>query len=226
MDKKQKLQLLVGTLFIVVFNVTFFVLGGTDHPKSVWIAYRFIHFAYLMMLVLPMFVQRTKSAALTGAPMCAISMVYFAIEFVVGLLFVFIRSESYKASLIVQLILAALFVVTAIIGLLVNGRTVDNVQRQEKEVAYIKDVASRLKLLQGKLTDKQANVVIENLYDLVHASPTRSSEKVLWLEEDILNKMNSLENAVYANDIEGVCLLAKGIAAKVEEHNRQLKILN
>ena len=34
------------TLPIVAFNVLFFIIGGTDHPGSVWMAYTAIHLAW------------------------------------------------------------------------------------------------------------------------------------------------------------------------------------
>src|SRR5699024_4531039 len=102
MNKKSVLWILLDLIFLAVFNTVFFVAGGTDHTASVWISYGFIHFAYLMVLVTPFLIRKSSSAAVFGFSLYSISSTYFLLEFVVGLIFIFMKSESYKASLIVQ----------------------------------------------------------------------------------------------------------------------------
>lgn len=58
MNKKSLLYILLDLIFLAVFNTVFFVVGGTEHPASVWIAYGFIHFSYIMVLVTPFLVRK------------------------------------------------------------------------------------------------------------------------------------------------------------------------
>ena len=39
MNKKSILFILLDLVFLAVFNTVFFVVGGTNHPASVWVAY-------------------------------------------------------------------------------------------------------------------------------------------------------------------------------------------
>ena len=59
MRKKNVLWILLDLVFLIVFNVVFFVAGGTDHPASVWISYGFIHFSYIMLLITPILIRKS-----------------------------------------------------------------------------------------------------------------------------------------------------------------------
>lgn len=226
MNKKSILYILLDLVFLAVFNTVFFVVGGTDHPASVWISYGFIHFSYLMILVTPFLIRKSSSQAVFGFSLYSVSAVYFFVEFTVGLVFIFIGSESYKASLVVQVIISGIYAVMLISNLIANEYTADSVEQHEDEVAYIKNAASRVKILMGKASDKKANKEIERAYDLLHSSPSRSGSTVKLLEEEIKNKITDLEDAVAANETAAIITIAGEIVAKTEERNRKLKMAN
>lgn len=104
-----------------------------------------------------------------------------------------------------------------------NENTINNMERQAEEVSYIKNASSKVKLLVGKLDDKRANKTVEHVYDILHASPTRSNSNVFGLENSILSLINSLQDAVYANNIEEVYSIANNIEQALEERNRKLQ---
>lgn len=224
--KKGFLWFLLSMVFLAVFNTMFFLLGGTDHPASVWIAYGFIHFSYLMILATPLLTRKSSRAALFGASVGVISAGYFLVELIVGLLFIFGRSDSYKGSLIVQIIVLGIYAIALIPVLLANEYTADSVDRQEMEVAYIKIVSSRIKILMDKASDKTANKEIEKAYDLLHSSPTRSVATVKLLEQEIQVHVGELENAVSADNTAAIITAAGEIIAKTEERNRILRMSN
>ena len=145
---------------------------------------------------------------------------------VVGVVFIFLKQDSYKLALIVQVIIAGIYAVMLISHLIANESTADSVERHEQEVAYVKDAASRVKLLIGKLPDKKSNREIEKLYDLLHSSPSKSNSTVHNLEVTIVNLIEELESAIsYENKDEAVKLAAE-ITKTVEERNRRLRQQN
>lgn len=226
MNKKSILYILLDLVFLAVFNTVFFVAGGTEHPASVWISYGFIHFAYLMVLATPLLTRKSSSASVFGFALYSVSSCYFILELVVGLIFVFVRSDSYKASLIVQIIIAGIYAVMLLSNMIANEHTADNIERHEDEVAYIKNASSRVKLLVGKANDKKANKELEKTYDLLHSSPTRSIATVKSLEEQINNKVSELEDAVSSNNTSQIITVAGVIASMVEERNRKIRLSN
>lgn len=224
MNKKSVLWILLDLIFLVVFNTVFFVAGGTDHTASVWISYGFIHFAYLMVLVTPFLIRKSSSAAVFGFSLYSISSTYFLLEFVVGLIFIFMKSESYKASLIVQVIVAGIYAVLLLSHLIANEHTADSVERHEEEVAYIKTASSRVKALIGKANDKKANKEIEKAYDTLHSSPSKTVATVRSIESNVMNKVAELEGAVSDQDTAAIITTAGEIVALMEERNRKIRL--
>lgn len=224
MNKKSVLWILLDLIFLAVFNTVFFVAGGTDHTASVWISYGFIHFAYLMVLVTPFLIRKSSSAAVFGFSLYSISSTYFLLEFVVGLIFIFMKSESYKASLIVQVIVAGIYAVLLLSHLIANEHTADSVERHEEEVAYIKTASSRVKALIGKANDKKANKEIEKAYDTLHSSPSKTVATVRSIESNVMNKVAELEGAVSDQDAATIITTAGEIVALMEERNRKIRL--
>lgn len=224
MNKKSILYILLDLVFLAVFNIVFFVAGGTEHPASVWISYGFIHFSYLMILVTPFLIRKSSSQAVFGFSLYSISSTYFLVEFIVGLIFIFLRQESVKAALIVQVIIAGIYAVILIAHLLANESTADSVERREEEVSYIKTAASSVKSLMGKLDNKKANKEIEKVYDLLHSSPTKTISSAHSLELEIKNKISELEGVVAAKDNDAVITLTGELLQTIEERNRKIRL--
>lgn len=226
MNKRSVLLILLESVFLIVFNTVFFVAGGFSHPISVWIAYSFIDFAYLMVVATPFLVRKSASSAIFGASIFSISAGYFYVEFVVGVFFILTSQESFKASLIVQIVIAGIYAVILLLHLLANEQTADSETRRDAEVFYVKNAASRVKLLIGKMSDKKVNKEVEKAYDALHGSPSKSTADVKETEAVIVDKIGELEKAVAANDPQGVQSAASTIISLVQERNQKLRQAN
>lgn len=224
--KKTVLWILLDLVFLIVFNTVFFVSGGTSHSASVWIAYGFIHFSYLMVLATPFLIRESSISAIFGFSIYSISSTYFLVEFVVGVFFILMKQESYKTSLIVQIVIAGLYAVILLSHLLSNEHTADSVGRHEADVSYIKDAASKVRLLVGKMSDKKVNKEIEKVYDALHGSPTKSSYAVKEIEVSIMDKIEELESAVTSQNIQRVQSASSSLISLVKERNQKLRQQN
>ena len=221
--KKTVLWILLDLIFLIVFNTVFFVAGGTEQPASVWISYGFIHFSYIMVILTPFLIRKSSSAAVFGFSLYSISSAYFMIEFVVGLIFVLLRLESYKPALIVQIIIAGLYAIMLISNLLANESTADSIEKHEAEVDYIKTTSAKVKGLMDRMSDKKANKQIEKLYDMLHASPAKSSPAVKDIEIEIADRVEGLEVKVRKDLAEDVIKICDEIISLAEERNRTLQ---
>ena len=129
MSKKSILWILLDLIFLAVFNAIFFVAIETKQPASVWISYGFIHFSYLMVIATPLLIRKSSSASVFGFSLYSISATYFFIEFVLGVIFILIKPESYKFTLIVQIIIAAIYLIMLISHMIANEATADSIER-------------------------------------------------------------------------------------------------
>ncbi|WP_122642793.1 hypothetical protein [Luxibacter massiliensis] len=222
MNKKRVLWILIDLIFLIVFNVVFFVAGGTNHPASVWISYGFIHFAYIMLLVTPLLVRKSTNTAVLGFSLYSISSTYFIVAFVVGLIFVFTKPESYKLALIIQVIIAGIYAIMLISHMIANESTADSVARHEMELRYVKDASAHLKGIMDSIPEKKLRKKVESLYDLLHSSPAKSNNSVREYELSVLDLIDTLEGNLDKNDIAAAEETIKKIERAASERNRRL----
>lgn len=123
---------LLNSLFLIVFNLLFFLLGDIDSfNTSVWISYGFIHFAYFVLLLTPVLVRKSKVETDYRKPLYLITGAYFLITFLVGVTFILTSTEKIKVTLTVQTILAALFLGWLLVHLLANEHTANSIAERE-----------------------------------------------------------------------------------------------
>ncbi len=226
MKKTKFFWYLLDSIFLIVFNLYFFLLKGTDHLTSVWISYASIHFAYFMLLATPYFVRKGSTSADYGRPLFVITTSYFFLAFLVGLVFIIISPESNTTALLVQITIAAIFAILLLANLIANEHTADNVEKREVELKYVKEASSTLNTLLNQLTDKKHQKLVEKAYDLIHSSQVKSSIDVYGIEQEVFNEISILSDLVKTKKFDSIEESVNNICSLAEERNRKLKLLN
>ena len=226
MNKKTLLWVLLQLVFLIVFNIVFFVTSGTVHPASVWVSYGFIHFAYIMLLTTPLLVRNTTNTAVFAYPLNAISTAYFILAFLVGVGFIIAHPESYIAALVTQIILLGIYAVLFFSHMIANEETADSIERHEMDLEYVKDASSHLKRIADSINDKQFYKKVERLYDLLHGSPVKTNNSVRDYEMAVLDLIDELEMCIANNDYSTAELTINKIERNANERNRRLKFDN
>jgi hypothetical protein len=216
MKKISVLWIILDFIFLLIFNAIFFILSGTGHNVSVWISYGFIHFAYFMLLLTPALIRKGKSADVFGFSLYSISAVYFVIEFVAGLIFIFVSPENYVAALLVQICVAGLYGIFLISHLIANEHTDASEKKRQYQIAYIKETSARLKSLLGRISDKEAKKKIERVYDTICSSPLQSRLNLAQMENRMLQSINELEDAISKGDKERTTTLSASLLQEIK----------
>lgn len=226
MKKTKLFWYLLDSIFLIVFNLYFFLLKGSDHLASVWISYVSIHLSYIMLLATPYFVRKGSTSADYGRPLFVITTSYFFLAFLVGVAFIIISPETNTVPLLVQITIAAVFAVLLLANLIANEHTADNVDKREAELKYVKEASSQLHSLINQLSDKKLQKLVEKAYDLIHSSQVKSSIKVQTIEQDVFNEISVLTDLVKNKKFESIEDEVNKICNLAEERNRQLKLIN
>jgi hypothetical protein len=228
MKKINILWIIIDMIFLIIFNVFFFVPGGNRNNASVsiLISYGFIHFAYFMLLLTPFLIRKGKSSAAFGFSLYSISAGYFLIELVTGIVFIVIFPESCAAALLVQVCIAGLYGITLVSNMIANEHTAKGEKKQQNQIAYIKDAASRLKFLMDRVSDNEVKKKVERLYDAVYSSPVKSHPNLAQTEIRVLRSIDELESEISAGNKEKIISLAESLLAMVNERNIRVKTLN
>lgn len=217
---------LLDLIFLIVFNLYFFLLKGVENPTSVWISFASIHFAYLMLLITPFLVRRGSVLADYGRPLFVITTSYFFLALIVGVVFIVISPEVITVALLVQVTIAAIFAILLLTNLISNEHTADNIERHMVELKYVKESSSRLDALIKQISDNAIRKQIEKAYDLIHSSQVKSSHNVKSIEQDVISEIDNLEKALKQNNFENIQFIVDKICNLANDRNRQLKLLN
>jgi len=226
MKKINVLWLILDLIFLVIFNALFFILGGVDHNLTVWLSYGFIHFAYLMLLLTPFFIRRGKSAAVFGFSLYSISSGYFLVEFITGIVFIVISPENFRIALLVQLCIAGLYAIILVSHLIANEHTADAEEKRQYQIEYVKNAATKIKIMLDRINDKETKKKVEKVYDEIHSSPVKSHPDLEQMESRILLSINELDDAVSGGNKERIIPIADSLVAAINERNTRLKALN
>jgi hypothetical protein len=226
MKKTNILWIILYSIFLIIFNLFFFLLGGTQHAMSVWISYGFIHLAYFLLIATPFLTRKGKSSTLFGLALASISAGYFLLEFVIGLVFIFIASEDIKATLLVQVCIAGLYASILIVNMLANEHTADAEYKRQNEIDYVKRASAQIKGFFDQIQDKEAKRKVERVYDTLCSSPTKSPPDLEQLENNMLQTINELEDAISAGNKDDIISLANTLLSSVIKRNTRLKSLN
>ena len=223
MGKKNILWIFLDLVFLVVFNMVFFIAGGIYHPASVWISYGFIHFAYMMLLATSFFIRKSSNAVIFRFSLYAISSMYFFVAFIVGIVFVIMHPESYKASLIIQVVIAGGDAIILLSNMLANENTAESIERHEVELQYVKRSSAMLKGIMDMTDNKTLKKNIEKAYDLLHSSQVKSDNSVYDYDVMLMDLIETLVNNVSKNDDEAANAVLEKIIKNANERNRRLR---
>jgi hypothetical protein len=217
------LWIILYSIFVIVFNTLFFLLGGTEHSASVWISYSFTHFAYAMLLLTPLFIVKEKSVTMLGLSIYSISTTYFLIQFITGVIFILVAPEGIKAALSVQLCYAGIFGISLVAFMIANEHTAKAEEARRVRIAYVKEAAQKMKRILDSIEDKEAYRQVEKVYDVVSSSPAKSHADLEPLENSILHTIQELDKVVSTGDEYEIISLSKKLLNKANERNAGLK---
>lgn len=225
MIRKSVLWTLLDLVFLIAFNLIFFIVSGLTHTISVWISYTFIHISYVMLLLTPLFTHNNKTKFILGMSISAISYIYFMIDLFCGIMFIIFLSDKLIIPLIVNIVLLALYLLLLISVVLTNERTNANLQIHEAEMKYIDKASSGLENLSIMIDDKNLLKKVNKAYDIISASPVHSDESVKSIENEVLTIIDEM-NEMFLTDKNNTYNLIDKIIYLANKRNAILRKLN
>ncbi len=225
MKKTSILWIMMDLIFLIVFNTIFFMADASNYGGAAWLSYGFIHFAYLMMLLAPVFTRKTTNTAVLGFPISSISSTYFMIELIVGVIIILINPDGIKATLIIHMIITAIYLILLLSNMIANEQTAESIERHEAELKYVKEGSARLKLIMDSVSDRKLKKQVEKAYDVIHASQIHTNLSVRNLELEIIHLIGALRNQVSTNPEQAIDTINR-IIQLAEERNIQLRLSN
>jgi len=218
MNRSRNFRVILFLIVVALFNLTFFMLGGSVHPVSVWTAYGFMHAAWLLLFVTPMF-TRAAGRPLFGLPAMTFASVCFILEAIVGTVIIITRPVTYTVSLLIQIIIVGVFFAVLVGSLSADEHTAQNVASRDTRQESLREMANEVKALTGVLEDEKANREIKMAYDLLHASPIEVSGRGAIYEPEIISLVYELRKNVEEGDAGAALATAKKLQLNITLRN-------
>ena len=215
--------LILDALFLIVFNVCFFLLRGDadELPPSVWVSYAFIHIAYVLLLCTPLMVRGgNKAVADYRRPLYVGTWTYFVVALVVNLVFILVPLNSVLAAWIVNVMLLAAAGVYLLVNIIANNHTAGLQERHEAEARFVDSTAPRLKYLVDNAKSRSSEAALEKVYYALKSSPLRSCNEARNDEMEIIYLVGTLEETADEKEISALC---DKLSRLIQRRNRIVK---
>lgn len=227
--KKITLSIVLGLLFLILFNVLFFVLRGTDNSTVVWISYGFIHFAYLFVLATPLFTTNTQREVLNYT-LWSQAITYFILELLVGLGLIAYATygdlENVTWPLIIQAVMCAIFLFIFIANIMANDHTNARIEERTAIKDSIRNTADSIRPLIVRCVDSEVKKKVERCYDAMRYSPARSHPSIIDIEYDIRSAIDALESSLTEGSKEDQLKSATELLRLIDERKNKLKYIH
>ncbi len=185
-------MVIIGLIFLITFNLLFFLLGGTERTDIEWISYGSIHFAYLCLLLTPLFCKKKKGRAVLNESLYLRALIYFVMALIAGLAFIGFKPESVVWPSIVQGVFAATFLIMQLMSIVANDETDKSLERQSKERVYIQDLASNMRSAMQKEQNPEIRKKLRDVYEMLNNASVGSCQEALDVELELAANVNAL----------------------------------
>lgn len=222
--KQNVLKIIIGSVFIVVFNLLFFLLGGTDRTATEWICYGFIHAAYLCLLCTPLLYKSRKGEAVLVGSLYLRALFYFFIELIAGLAFMRYNAPSPLWPAIVQGAMLTVFLILQLMSVLANDATHASLEKQKNERVYIRSLAENVKDAMRKVSDTDLHKQMNICYQKLNNSSFESFPEAKNAEIELENAVNTLCSMVSQGQLDLLNQQIECVLSAIQKRNRVIKM--
>lgn len=223
--KSNIIKIIIGLIFLIVFNALFFLLRGTtEHTITEWVCYGFIHAAYLCLLSTPLFCNAGKGEIVLDASLYLRALFFFFTELIVGIGFIWYNPESYSWPAIVQGILLAAFLILQLMSVLANDATEVSLKKQKQERVYIRSLAEDIKDSMRKVSDPILRKQMASCYETLNNASIESFPEAAAAELELKNAVNALYAAADVDDSEQLSQLIQKVQVALKHRNQAIRM--
>lgn len=222
--KANALKVVIALLFLIGFNLMFFLLGGTNRTTTEWVCYGFIHAAYLCVLSTPLLCNAGKGETVLSASLYLRAVFYFFTELVVGIGFLWYNPESCVWPVIIQAVLLMAFVVLQLMSVLANDATKASLSKQRAERVYIRSLAENMKEAMRQVSDPALQKQMSTCYESLNSCSLESFPEAVGAEIELENAVNILCANVEQGNMEQLGLLIQNVQVAMRHRNQAIRM--
>lgn len=223
--KNKSLKLIICLAFLILFNVLFFCLGGTEHSLSVWSGYGFIHVAYICLLSTPLLYQKKKGLTILPASLYLRALVYFLVQLGVGSICILLDFTNPAIPIAIQSILFFVFLVLQLMSVLANDATEKSIQKQHQESIKLQLLTQQLKSCMRQLQDSDMKKQVLRCYESLVNCPIECFPETIEVEQELATAVETLSELVSTGNMTLLPEQVKSIIQLVQKRNSIIILL-
>lgn len=224
---KNKIRLfIVLAIVFAVFTVIAFALP-LERPATFWLSYVFALVALAVQIYAypKAFAGESPRSKFYGFPLARVATVYLIAQLALSLIFM-LTAKWVPAW--IPLILFALLLAAAAIGLVAADAVRDEVERQDAahkaSVTTMRGLQSKTAYIAGQCEDPEAKKQLQRLADAFRYSDPVSGDALAEIEANLEALIDELQSAVLEKDIDATKTLCAKTQAALAERNRLCKL--
>lgn len=188
--KNTVIKIIIGSLFIGIFNLIFFLSGITLSDAN-WCTYAFVMASYLCVLSTPLLTKGTGSGVLAGSLWLRATF-FFITELITAAVFLLISPGKITWPLIIQASILAIFLFFQLMGVLANDATEASIAHQRNLSFSKQALIEQLQLSLNATEDAQAKQVLNRCIDSLSFCPLDTCPEAFEAELRISEAVNEV----------------------------------
>ena len=216
-------RILLSSIFILLFNVLFFLLSGFENPNSVWLSYGFVNFSYIILLLTPVLCTKGNNSYYLSAAIYTQVVSYFVIELIIGIVFIICRLESLTWPLVIQGVLWAIYMVVILMNAWANESTQQSLAQRQDDMAAFQLNRLNLKKLVLKVDDPEIKNLLVKCCDTLETSSSKQTPSSKNIDLEIGQVIEDLNQSLVAVDRIQSITIAKRLLTLIEDRKITLK---
>lgn len=227
MKKKMTYMLAISALVIVIYNLITFVVPF-ERTTGFWAEYAFSMIAILLFFGFTT-VFCTKDVPIKSKfldlPVFQVLYVLLAVQICFGFVVMALPAIPFQIALIVSAVILAigLFLMFSI------KLAEDEIQRVDRKVAakvnFIREISAKIEVSAQRVEDKMLLTDLKKLSEAVRFSDPMSSDELYEKEQEIVNKIDELNQMISSADYEAARRMIHEIQALLKERNLECKLM-
>jgi len=213
----------IKLILLAVFNVSFFTITKAECTFSMWISYGFIHFAFLMFFLSPLFTKKSRNSRHVAIESIAlVTAIYFVATLIVGLFFL-LNPMLVLFQYSVEAFITGIYLIILLITIVVNNRIADNDNTADTEKQLLNNIYVKAEFLKTKSGDAQVITELNALQEDSRYSPTKSSPAVKEFENQIISNLDEVTRDVEKAASDEILSKIKNCRDLLKQRNLMLK---
>lgn len=222
--KKYFLKTIIALVFVVILDGLFLLYKDINNcADSVLSALVGLNIAYISLFLVPLCTPKQKGTRVLSDTLYLVGAIYFILELIVGITFLFWEQDTMKLPVIIQSVLFGIYIIVLLGNVLANDSTQQSVNRQNAESDNIHTMAEEVVAILQLVNDDKAHKLITSLYEELKVSPIRSNPEVADLEKEISTSIMLMHDYAKEENVPELMNTAVQTRHLIAQRNSKLK---